>query len=333
MEKTVLILLLIICPAWAFSQKTISTIAVGSCSHEYDKDQMWPEIIQENPDLFIWTGDIVYGDTHDMKVLKKKYDQQKSHPDYQRLLQNTQVIGMWDDHDYGTNDGGKYYAKKKESKELLLDFLDVPANNRVRKHEGVYNTYSYGQNPNKVKVILLDSRYFRDTLDREMSEKRRYKPNLDGDILGSQQWTWFERELKNSDADLNIIISSIQVLSAEHGYEKWANFPVARKKLLDLITEVKPKPTFFVSGDRHIAELSKIDLEGLPYPLFDFTASGLTHSWGRVSEEKNALRVGKLTINKNFGVIQVDWQADQPKVTFLVKGNEGAEYMRHSFTY
>ena len=294
---------------------------------------MWREIIQEDPGLFIWTGDIVYGDTQDMQVLKKKYDQQKSHPDYQRLLQNIPVIGVWDDHDYGVNDGGKYYTKKKESKEELLDFLDVPKDNPVRDHEGAYNSYTYGQSPNKVKVILLDTRYFRDTLEKEMSPQRRYKPNTEGDILGKEQWLWFENELKGSDADLNIVISSIQVLSAEHPYEKWANFPKARKKLLDLVARVKPKPTFIVSGDRHIAELSKVDLDGLPYPLFDFTASGLTHTWRSGNEEKNKLRVGELIINKNFGVIRIDWRADGPKVTFLVKGDEGAEYMRHSYTY
>ncbi len=333
MEKLIPNLILLVFANCVFGQQNISSIAVGSCSHEYDKDQMWPEIIAEDPGLFIWTGDIIYGDTHDMNILRKKYDTQKSHSDYQQLLKTIPVIGVWDDHDYGTNDGGKYYTKKRESKEALLDFLDVPANAPVRDHEGVYQAYTFGAAPHEVRVIILDCRYFRDTLKMSEGTGKRYEPNPQGDVLGEEQWTWLESELRNSGAALNIIISSIQVLAAEHNFEKWANFPKARKRLLNLITMVKPNPTFFISGDRHIAELSRLELEGLPYPLFDFTASGLTHTWSSAWEEKNSLRIGEIIIQKNYGLIQLDWSSDRPKVTFRVKGDDRVEYMKYIHDY
>ena len=77
----------------------------------------------------------------------------------------------------------------------------------------------------------------------------------------------------------------------------------------------------FISGDRHIAEISKIDLPGLSYPLYDFTSSGITHTWSEFWEEENSLRIGRLVIEKTFGVIRIDWSSTQPKITLEVRGS------------
>ena len=46
----------------------------------------------------------------------EKYAYQKADSGYQLLLKSdAQIIGTWDDHDYGVNDGGKNYSRKKES--------------------------------------------------------------------------------------------------------------------------------------------------------------------------------------------------------------------------
>lgn len=289
---------------------------------------MWSEIIAAEPDLFIWTGDIIYGDSHDPMVLKNKYDKQKNKPGYQKLLQKVPVIGSWDDHDYGVNNGGKYFSKKEESKEQLLDFLDVDVNNPVRKHKGVYQSYIYGPNDRQVKIMLLDCRSFRDTVYRH-PETKADLVNPDGDVLGEEQWKWLEKELESSKAKVNIIVSGIQVIASEHRFEKWANLPKARKRLFDLIASVKPSKTLFISGDRHIAELSKIDLKGLGYPLYDVTSSGLTHTWSEVNEEPNKTRVGELVVKKNFGLLRFDWSdPDQVKVSMEVKGKDGKSFLR-----
>ena len=36
------------------------------------------------------------------------------------------IVGIWDDHDYGINDGNKHFEYKDEFKELFLDFLNEP---------------------------------------------------------------------------------------------------------------------------------------------------------------------------------------------------------------
>jgi len=308
--------------SWAQLETTINRIAFGSCSNQDDSVQMWEDVIQQKPDLWIWLGDNIYGDTHNMELLEGKYDLQKQDPGYQRLLEVCPVIGTWDDHDYGINDGGKFFSRKKESKELALDFLDVPKKATVRKHEGLYQSYEYGHEPQKVKILLLDTRYFRDTVIHNTTAGNRYVENPEGDILGEEQWKWLEEELRGSTANIHIIGSSIQFIASEQGFEKWSNFPKARKRLLDLLTNLRPKNTIIISGDRHIAEVSKMTVEGLPYSLYDFTASGLTHTWENPWEEPNPYRVGQLIIQKNFGLIKINWSGNLPLLEFEVHGHD-----------
>jgi alkaline phosphatase D len=90
--------------------------------------------------------------------------------------------------------------------------------------------------------------------------------------------------------------------------------------MFNLLAEINPKPLIIISGDRHIAEVSKIDIPNLGYPLYDFTASGLTHTWGMYRPEPNKYRVDSLIAFKNFGLIKIDLQQANPKVTLEVRG-------------
>ncbi|HQQ98903.1 MAG TPA: alkaline phosphatase D family protein [Cyclobacteriaceae bacterium] len=328
MKLTTGLLLLILGTAHAQTSTSLTRIAFGSCSRDELK-QMWPDVVAQKPQLWIWGGDNIYGDSHDANVLRKKYDAQKREPGYQMLLKTCPVIGTWDDHDYGVNDGGKYFSKKEESKAELLRFLDVPASDPVRSHPGVYTSYTYGTGKQKIKVLLLDTRAFRDTLVSSATKGKRYDPNPTGDVLGEAQWKWLEQELKYSDAAIHLIVSSIQFLSAEHGFECWGNFPIARQRMIDLIRATKPNLTLILSGDRHIAEFSKMSIPDLPYPLYDFTSSGLTHTVSkevRDFAEPNPYRVGKRVAEKNFGLLIIDWSGKRPRVTMEIRGENNARW-------
>lgn len=335
-----LVLLLMTVPAFAQKSKPVEVIAFGSCSRQNAEDQLWDEILKQKPQVWIWGGDNIYGDSHDLTVLKKKYDQQKSRAGYQALRSACAITGTWDDHDYGVNDGGKFFSRKKESQVLAADFLDLPQNHPVRQREGLYHVQTFGPKDRQVKVINLDTRYFRDTLYREhyvdtVTKNRtyRYLPNASGDVLGEAQWQWLEQELTDERPQLVILNSSIQVISEEHRFEKWGNFPRARQRLLDLLSRAKAKRLLIISGDRHIAEFSELNVPGISYLLVDFTSSGLTHTWSTPWEESNRFRSGPLVIQKNFGLIRINWQGTQPVVTLEIRGHEGATYASKSLTF
>ena len=324
--KTISTSLLLLLSFISHAQSTFR-IAFGSCSQQTNQQQLWEEVVASKPDIWIWGGDNIYGDTQNLKVLEKYYLEQKSRPSYQQLLRSCPVTGTWDDHDYGTNDGGKYFSIKKESKQLAATFLGFNQQHEVWKHEGLYNSTLLKKGEASIKIINLDTRYFRDTVYKDyvvdtLTKKRLsyYRSNLEGDILGEEQWAWLEGEIRNSTANLILINSSIQVVAQEHRFEKWGNFPKALQRFYDLLGRYPTKKVVVISGDRHIAELSKRSLPTLPYPLYDFTCSGLTHTWSEYWEEKNHYRVGDLIIQKNFGLLDISMQGKTVDITFSVIG-------------
>ncbi len=301
------------------------TIAFGSCNRQDLPQPLWKEIIKNNPNVWVWLGDNIYGDTEDMKLMKSKYDQVLAHPDYQALIKTSKVLGIWDDHDYGVNDGGVEYPQKEASQQLMFDFLQYPQNTPLRQQKGAYHSQSITKNGKTIKIILLDARYFRDPIKRVKGE---YLLNKRGTILGKAQWKWLKKELTNSSADVHIIGSGIQFLPKDHRFEKWANFPKERKKLLKLIAKTKAKNVLLVSGDRHIAEISKYEDSSLSQPLYEITASGLTHTWGKKHPEVNRYRIGELIVALNFGLFEFNW-GTSPSVTVKIKGLENKTLLEH----
>lgn len=312
--------------------EALHRIAFGSCGSQKKDQPIWADVVAAKPDLFLFVGDNIYGDTEDMKVLADKYAQLGAKAGYQKLLATCPVLATWDDHDYGVNDGGNWYPKRVESQKVMLDFFDVPADSPRRAREGVYGAYTYGPEGKRVQVILLDTRYFKTRMkkdERSAEEKKRlnlvgwYVPTDDPEatILGEEQWAWLEEQLKEP-AELRIIASSIQIIADEKGMESWGNAPAQRERLYKLIEKTGANGVLFISGDVHFSEISKVD--GGPYPFVDFTSSGLTNSEPSWAAAVNSHRTSPIAYAKpTFGLIAVDWDTPTPKVTLEAIGVGG----------
>ncbi len=84
MFKKVILLFVLAIPAWA--QLNLNTkqtkIAFGSCGHQDNPLPIFDVVAKHQPDLFIFLGDNMYGDTDDMNVIKDKYDKLNSKPTF-----------------------------------------------------------------------------------------------------------------------------------------------------------------------------------------------------------------------------------------------------------
>ncbi|GAB4184052.1 MAG: hypothetical protein Fur0032_25000 [Terrimicrobiaceae bacterium] len=294
----ILICSLLLCLSVIASRATeVDRVAFGSCNRHELPQPVWEGVVAFRPQLWIWLGDNIYGDTQDMEVLGGKWRAQKERSDYQKAMEGVAVTGVWDDHDYGVNDGGKDYAKKEESKELFLKFLDVPPGDLRWEREGIYGSEVFGVPGRDVRVILLDVRSHRD------------KPRSGGDILGEAQWAWLEKTLSESRCAVHIFASGSQILPSEHRFEKWADYPEARERFLKLLAKYDVANPILLSGDRHHAEISVLKRDDGAQDLYEVTASGMTHSLSKNLNEKNSLRVGEGFGGLNFGTIEIDWEA------------------------
>ncbi|KAK1744159.1 alkaline phosphatase D family protein [Skeletonema marinoi] len=371
----------------SFPNINLTRIAFGSChsrgavnkrlstDHNNNKT-IWDTIAAVvQPQTFLWTGDAVYppmevkGD-YPLEVLKYEFYQMKTNTTlgYASFIQNKMleagIYGTWDDHDYGGNDRGYELKGKDERRDAYLDFLGVKRKNNDRS--GVYNSVEFGKQPNKVKVIFLDTRYARSKHCIPSVGSHPYVPhgaifacltrwltagfNLcsnGGEVLGEEQWEWFERQLAESKASMHIVVSSIQVLTTNPVVESWGHFPDERERLLKLINPVTG--LVLLSGDVHHAEISstkRINIKSKASSIIEVTSSGLTHSclggwYGGFCKPildyfpKHRFKGGNVAstddpsyfTKKNFGSISIDWKTRK----FHVKvHNESGQVVLHT---
>ena len=323
----------------AAAEAPLSRIAFGSCANEKRKDQpVWDAINRLNPQLFILTGDNVYADSGDPAVLRTSYEKFATVPGFAALRENCPILATWDDHDYGLNDGGAEWEGKQAAKDAFMEFFRTPADSPVRSREGIYDAKVFGPEGRRVQIILLDTRWFRGPLERlgkeEHSKLKKEKGPWNGPYLeatdststmiGQDQWKWLAEQLK-VPAELRLIVSSIQVVPLDHGWEKWGNLPRERQRLLELVRD-NATGVIFLSGDRHTADISMIppETDGGPlYPIYDITASGLTQTG--FSRESNRYRVGDENPfgKQNFGWIDIDWDEKDPTIKLEIRDVEG----------
>ena len=298
-------------------------------------------INRDNPDVFIMLGDNIYGDTEDMAELKAKYQQLGQHKGFTTLKQQSEVIAIWDDHDFGANDAGKEYPKKEASRQIMLDFFNEPKHSlRYTQRDGIYTSYFYGSENQKVHVILPDLRWNRDQLHSvsklDYATKRipnnmgpyKISPDKNASMLGEKQWQWLESELLKP-AKLKIIGSSLQLLPEFTGWESWANFPNDRNRLISFIQDHKINSVLMISGDTHWGEISKVNNDNA-YSLWEITSSGLSEKWKDVSPNKH--RIGDFTNNVNYGFIEIDWNQPDPMIDFGLKNKTGDVVQKHNIT-
>lgn len=313
----------------------VSRIAFGSCGHQDHEQPVLNTIVATKPDLFIYLGDNIYGDTKDMNVLKAKYETLGAKKEFQNLRANVATLSVWDDHDYGWNDAGKEYPFKGRSKDIFMEFWNVSLNSPRREHAGIYGSHFFADKNRTVQIILLDTRTFRDPLKRNPRKlpagstfKNGYQPDPapEKTLLGDVQWKWLLGELKKP-ADLRVVCSSIQFGHEYNGHESWTNLPLQQQKMVQTIRDAKANGVVFVSGDVHWGEISKREFENV-YPIYDVTASGLTMDWHNT--EPNKFRVGEVWRKNHFGMIEIDWSLKDPKVVMQIISVDGAVQNSHS---
>ena len=302
-------------PAPQPPQVPLRRIALGSCTDQTKPQPIWDTIVADKPDLMLFGGDNVYAsDTPwSLAKLQQAYATLAAGQGFDRLRRTVPHLAIWDDHDYGLNDGGAEFAHKAESKTAFLDFWQVGENDPRRQREGIYHTETFGPPGQQVQVILLDTRWFRSpwkvTDKRGAAGKERYLPDFDTakTMLGEAQWQWLGDQLRQP-AQVRLILSGVQVVADGHGWERWGNFPLEWGRLCRLITVTRAEGVVFLSGDRHIGALYREARNPAPYPLYEMTSSGITHPW-RDAAEAGPNRLGELFTEQHFGTVEIDWAA------------------------
>ena len=296
-------------------------LGFGSCITEKRDQPIWKAIEKENINEFFFMGDNVYGDSKDglLKEMEISYLKQKDM--FPEWLYTKKLNAIWDDHDYGKNDGGAEYPLKEQAQRLFLEFWNVDKDDSRYSQKGIYFNEEKVILNNKINLIALDTRYHRSSLDQE---DKPYYPTTDETktMLGKDQWKWFEEILK-IDSDIIIIVSSIQVLPTNHIFEKWHNFPHERSRLLGLL-KFTNKPVIILSGDRHKAGLYEKDniIEMTSSSLNKPISRPLSMIWDIFSKESDELLIRDMYYRENYGLLKI---LPNKKMIIQLKDMEGNE--------
>lgn len=240
-------------------------LVVASCLDDFYPDfKIWNEVAKKNPEYLLLIGDNVYADrasststqVTDPEVLWKRYiDLRLSLPLYfqEKLIP---IHALWDDHDYGFNNGNEDYHHKKTSKEIFEAFWAQDlSNDDWVKSFGVGGLLTLGN----FNLYFLDGRYHRSS-------------NGDESHLGLEQTAWFYSKLRDERAP-SIIIKGDQFFG---GYHKFESFEGNHAKDFQNYTSELKKidtPFVFLSGDRHMSEIMHFPRSIFGKPSFEITSS------------------------------------------------------------
>ncbi len=280
------------------------SLALGSCTYvnepAYDRPGrsygggygIFDAIADKGPDLMLWLGDNVYlrePDWGSWSGFLYRYTHTRSTPELQHLLRSTSHAAIWDDHDFGPNDGDGSFVGAKLAREAFDLFWPNPTNG-VPGVEGNTSMFSYYD----VDLFLMDDRTFRVPGNMKTSEPA---------MFGKAQLDWLIRALKYSDASFKLVAVGSQVLNPAAVFENMSTMPKERDELLRRIEEEGIKGVVFLTGDRHFTELSTLKLKD-GRTLYDLTTSPLT-SGPYAPKETNALRVeGTVVDQRNFSTLE-----------------------------
>ena len=328
----------------------LTRIAFGSCAKELpisatleeeeEHQAIWDALLAAAPELFLWTGDAVYVDEvpSSLDSVERRLECQRmllqrrlKLGNYQRFIAQVPVNGVWDDHDYGRNNAGASLQGKERSQENYLNFLAEPETSPRRRQAGIYQAFTHGPPDKRIKIYLLDTRY-------HMQRKGKK-----ADLLGTEQWAWLEREISESDAQLNVFVSSIQILVRQDlRGQQWFGWPAARRRALKLLNDTPLSGVLFVTGDKHFGTIESSQDDRLPHKaldtmsssqdrqvpheIFEVMSSGLTTGSIVSGNDLALVRLwygpANVVTEPNFGMIVVDWDAHPVQVTLQIRDGQ-----------
>jgi alkaline phosphatase D len=208
--------------------------------HEYI-NHTWHLLTGRHPDLQLIIGDNVYANSTDYNHLWDSHTLERvNNRPFNAAIRTTPTYAIWDDHDFGPNDGDGTIKGKENS---LRAFNEVFANppRHGSNAPGVFTSFSWGG----VDFFLLDGRYHRSPDSAPDDAKKT--------MLGEEQFQWLIDQLKASKAPFKILVSgSTWQASVKDG---WRVYSAARDQLWHAIVKNHIDGVVYVSGDIHRCDL------------------------------------------------------------------------------
>lgn len=292
---------------WRSDPPTVR-IATGSCAYlndgRFDRpgtpygggEEIFDTIADTRPDLMLWLGDNIYlrePEWTSREGINRRYRYYRTHASLRKLWTATPHVAIWDDHDFGPNDGNSSFVNKPWTQEMFRRYWPLPY---AAPADGLYGQVTQGD----VDIFMLDDRSYR--------HPNRWPEGPEKAMFGAAQMQWLKAALLSSNAPFKLVAGGGQFWNRSNHVEAWSRFPAEQQELRRWLDEQKIPGVVFLSGDRHFAQLLRIERPGL-YPLHELTTSPLTsgpvRNPGDTERNNPDMVPGTLYTERNFAMITV----------------------------
>lgn len=292
----------------ATGSKAPFRLAFGSGAR-FQRDRVqpiWHAVQNWQPNLFLWIGDNMYGDSHDPDILAEEYQRQRDITLLQPVQRTIPQLAVWDDHDFALNNHDHTNPVKDAALEVFKNYWANPSYG-LPETKGVFFRHSWGD----VDLFMLDCRYWRDPNRQQDSPGKTF--------LGAGQLAWLKNGLKESKASFKLLVSGSGWTKAKgEGGDSWASFTHERDSLFAFIRDNDISGVLLLSGDTHCGELNVIPFSQQGgYDLYDLVSSPLGQNasigWVRRNPEQR-IRV-PFSSSANCGIIDFHFDGT-PRLVF-----------------
>jgi hypothetical protein len=214
------------------------TLAVASCARTGSDGVVFDAIRRLDPLLYLMTGDLHYRNiaSRDPDDFLAAYSQVLTAPAQAALYRRVPVDYVWDDHDYGPNDGDAASPSRAAARRAYRQAVPSPP---LPEGPGgaIYHAFTVG----RVRVVVTDTRSER-TADT---------------MLGSVQREWFLSELARAGEHALVLwVNPDPWIDAEgQGRDTWGGYAAERRLIADAIAAHGVRNLVMVSGDAHMVAI------------------------------------------------------------------------------
>jgi len=268
------------------------------------------------PHFMLWLGDNLYlrGPSETFKQpaeystpahMDLRYREVRAQLQLRRLFAATHHYAIWDDHDYGPDNGDKSFELKQDSLRLFRAYWPNPPMGSAEL-PGTWCRFVHQD----AEFFLLDDRFNRDP--------EKAPPDPAKVMYGRAQMEWLKRSLRESKATFKLVAGGSQFLSGGKNGEHsgWHSYPEERDDFLTFLDKERITGVALLSGDRHNTQF--FTRKSGDTTLHEFSCSPLTSKISKVgkAELENSRADRECSVEtQNYGALEFSGEGKARKVT------------------
>ncbi len=230
------------------------------------------------------------------------------------ILPTIPMFHMWDDHDYGANNGAGDAEYRDIATQAFLEYY--PVGDRPNPDAGLWYSFRHGQ----VEVFMLDLRSQRDPFDDAAIP---VKSVLAREPMANDQLAWLEGGLLTSTAKWKVVVSTSVWNPRSKTNDSWMNYPEEQAEIVALVEDNHLQGVMVVSGDIHsggaLDDGENSWFPELSVPTTNIFANACTGDCGAWSVGLNSPEGNRA----GYGMVEFSYSPESQRHTAVLSAHNG----------